>query len=209
MPVKTKLRARMLAVRKAIPSEVRDERAAGIVSRLFELPEASATGAWLLYWAFGSEVPTRRLIERALAEGRTVALPVLRNERLEPAVLSGLEVTAPSGYGPHEPLDGRPLLPGEVALVVVPGVAFDRRGHRLGRGGGHYDRFLRDLGAGPPRVALAFHEQLVDDIPHQPGDEDVDVVVTDREIVVCRDGPSHGSAPEPGGQPPPNPRPGR
>jgi 5-formyltetrahydrofolate cyclo-ligase len=177
----------MLAVRSSIGPEERARRAAAIETALFGLPQASGGGAWLLYWAFGSEVPTGALIERALADGRTVALPVLRDDRLEPRVLDRLEATAPSGYGPNEPRGGRALGPEELGLVVAPGVAFDRHGHRLGRGGGHYDRFLRGLGAGPSRVALAFHEQLVDEVPHEPLDEDVDVVVTDREVVVCRD----------------------
>jgi 5-formyltetrahydrofolate cyclo-ligase len=177
----------MLAVRAAIPAEERQRRAAAIEARLYGLPQASAAGAWLLYWAFGSEVPTRSIVERALGEGRTVALPVLREDRMDTAVLDRLEATAPSGYGPNEPLGGRSLRPEEIGLVVIPGVAFDRQGHRLGRGGGHYDRLLRDLGSGPPRLALAFHEQVVDDVPQEPLDEDVDVVVTDREVVVCRD----------------------
>lgn len=182
----------MLAVRSAIPVDERARRAAAIEAGLFGLPQARGERAWLLYWAFGSEVPTRAIVARALAEGRTVALPVLRDDRLEAAVLDRLEATAPSGYGPNEPLGGRSLDAEEIGMVVVPGVAFDRRGHRLGRGGGHYDRFLRDLGSGPPRVAIAFHEQLVDGVPHEPLDEDVDLVVTDREVVACRDAPAVG-----------------
>ena len=155
----------MLAVRSAIPVDERAPRAAAIEAGLFGLPQARGERAWLLYWAFGSEVPTRAIVARALAEGRTVALPVLRDDRLEAAVLDRLEATA-LRIRPERAawVDGRST-PEEIGLVVVPGVAFDRRGHRLGRGGGHYDRFLRDIGSGPPRVAIAFHEQLVDGIP--------------------------------------------
>ena len=74
-----------------------------------------------------------------------------------------------------------PVDPQEVDLVLVPGVAFDRQGNRLGYGGGYYDRFLQQCAA--PRVALAFATQLVDHVPTEPHDLRVHAVVTDEEVI--------------------------
>jgi len=73
------------------------------------------------------------------------------------------------------------------ALVVVPGLAFDRQGHRLGRGGGHYDRALRAT-PGALRVGVAYAFQVLESVPHGPGDEAMDVVVSEREVCRIRRG---------------------
>jgi 5-formyltetrahydrofolate cyclo-ligase len=70
-----------------------------------------------------------------------------------------------------------------IDLVIVPALAFDRAGNRLGRGGGFYDRFLARPGLGASKIGLAFDEQIVDTIPVGPNDIPVDIVVTDKEII--------------------------
>jgi 5-formyltetrahydrofolate cyclo-ligase len=84
-------------------------------------------------------------------------------------------------------VDGRDLRvmpgdldPAELDAVIVPGLAFTRDGHRLGQGGGHFDRFLPRVAPGCLRIGVAFHEQLVDEVPLEPHDVTLDVVVTDH-----------------------------
>jgi 5-formyltetrahydrofolate cyclo-ligase len=139
----------------------------------------------LLFSSFGSEIPTEGIIQRSLEQGRRVLLPVLESGEMEAAEVEAGDPLSPSAYGPKEPSNRVAVDPAKVDLVVAPGLGFDRQGHRLGFGGGHYDRYLSRLPAGTPRVGIAFHQQLVDELPHEPGDERLDAVVTDRELIVC------------------------
>ena len=87
----------------------------------------------------------------------------------------------------------------EIDLVLVPGLAFDREGYRLGYGGGHYDRFLTDLERGTTAIGVCYAAQLLDRIPHGPSDQRVHLVVTDRETVVAQ---TQGERSEPGAKAP-------
>jgi len=73
-----------------------------------------------------------------------------------------------------------------VDVVVTPGLAFDREGNRLGYGGGYYDRYLQRMGRAAARVGIAFSLQIVDRVPAEPGDQRVDVIVTDQEVLDLR-----------------------
>ncbi|HXF36758.1 MAG TPA: 5-formyltetrahydrofolate cyclo-ligase, partial [Actinomycetota bacterium] len=91
-----------------------------------------------------------------------------------------------AAYGALEPAGGEVLSPQELDAVVVPGLAFDRRGYRVGYGGGFFDRFLPRTRPDAFRVGICFHLQLVEEVPHGAGDEPVDAVVTEREVIRCR-----------------------
>jgi 5-formyltetrahydrofolate cyclo-ligase len=182
---KQELRARMRAVRREMPVEEREARSAQAVSRLFDLPEMARAGTVLVFYSFGSEISTREAAHRLLASGRRVLLPYLEDGAMHAGQpRPGAELT-PTGYGPKEPAERVAIDPAEIDVVVTPGLAFDRRGHRLGYGGGYYDRYLARLGGRPYRVGVGFREQLVEEVPAGPGDERVDAVVTDQETVTC------------------------
>jgi 5-formyltetrahydrofolate cyclo-ligase len=185
---KEALRERMLAVRTSIPDWARRSLAARIEERLFALPEAEAAGTVLLYDAFGAEVPTASMVDRFRARGAVVLLPSLRDGAMEAAEAPSDEDLVATGYGPREPRDPAPVNPGLIDLVVAPGLAFDRRGGRLGYGGGRFDRYLARLRPDARRVGIGFQAQLVDQVPVEPDDEFVDVVVTDAETVACSPG---------------------
>jgi len=149
----------------------------------------------LAYVSFRREVDTWEIMFAALGEGRTLALP-----RVEPggrlslrAVRDPLHELVPGAFGIPEPAPSSPLLePEAVDLVLVPGVAFDRRGYRLGYGGGYYDRLLADMRSpavtarrSSPAVAagLAYDFQIVDELPVGPHDQRVDLVLTERGVL--------------------------
>ena len=90
----------------------------------------------------------------------------------------------------REPADGPGVAVGELDLVIVPAVGFDRSGQRLGRGAGFYDRFLGSRDFTGVSVGIAFHEQIVDTLPTTPNDVPVHVLVTDEEVL--RFGPPSG-----------------
>jgi 5-formyltetrahydrofolate cyclo-ligase len=185
---KAAIRDRMRALRRAIPSEERARLARRAEDRLLDLEEAAPAETVLLFYSFGSEVTTRGIGERLLADGKRVLLPYLTPQGMEAAEVFPGDPLVPTAYGPREPSRRIPLDPSEVDLVIAPGLAFDRRGFRLGYGEGHYDRYLTRLRPETIRIGLAFSIQLIDRVPEEPSDQKVHLVVTDAEVVDCRDG---------------------
>lgn len=145
----------------------------------------------LCYAAFDGEVETRPVLRAALAAGKRVAVPVMRPGRrlaLQEIRCARRDLARRGRFGVPEPVlrrQGR-VQPGELNLAVVPGVAFDRRGGRLGRGKGYFDRFLARVPARVPRVGLAFSFQMVRALPSEPHDRPVCAVVTERGVADCR-----------------------
>ncbi len=154
-----------------------------VEERLFSLPAIRDAKTVLLFYSFGSEIPTRDIIRRLLDESRRVLLPFMEGSEMLAAELRAGDSVVRTSYGPKEPSDRITVEPEDVDVVIAPGLAFDRSGHRIGYGGGNYDRYLRRLGPGATRVGIGFHIQLMADVPHGPADEPVDFVVTDRETI--------------------------
>lgn len=186
---KAAIRARLLAERSGADAAVRDAWSAAIADRLGELPlwrEARVVHTYV--GAVQGEVATRGIVRRALAEGKTVACPRVRwrPRGLDSFVIGSLDELVENRRGLWEPDPARddPIESPALDLVLVPGLAFDRRGWRVGFGAGLYDRFLSGVSA--PRVALAFSLQLVDSLPVEPHDEPVDWIVTEGETIACR-----------------------
>lgn len=183
---KAELRARMRALRDAIAVPERERLARAVEERLFALPEVASARTVLLFYSFGSEVETSGMAERAHAEGKRLLLPFLDGTGMQAAEVLPGDPLIPTGYGPREPARRAAVDPAEVDLVVAPGLAFDRRGHRLGYGGGHYDRYLARLGPRALRVGVGFAVQVLDEVPSEPDDERLDLVVTEVEVIDCR-----------------------
>ena len=127
----------------------------------------------MFYAATSFEVDTRPLILECIKMGKRAALPVTDTSRkkLVPVVIDNMESLAKSSLGIMEPAreEEKILSPESLDLIVVPGIAFDKSGNRLGRGAGYYDRFLADLPANTVKVGLAFDFQMIDDVPVVPG----------------------------------------
>lgn len=186
---KAAIRERLLSERRAVEDAVRDAWSAAIVDRLEELPvwrDAAVVHTYV--GAIEGEVATRDLVRRALANGKRIVCPRVRwrPPRLESWAIRSLDDLVESRRGLWEPGPSKaePVAAGELDVVVVPGLAFDRRGWRVGFGAGLYDRFLSTVTA--PRVALAFSLQLQESLPVEPHDEPVDWIVTEGETIACR-----------------------
>jgi 5-formyltetrahydrofolate cyclo-ligase len=180
---KRAMRARMRAMRDAIPPRDRAAMSREITRLLVDLPETKAADCVFVFNSFASEVGTHTLIERLVADGRRVCVPVLVDGALEAAAYTPGQAVVPSGYGAMEPRHRSIVEAFRIDLVVVPGLAFDRRGHRLGYGGGYYDRYLRRLPPAVRRISPAFHHQVVARVPRGDGDERVHAIVTDHEVI--------------------------
>lgn len=132
-----------------------------------------------------NEVDTWGLIQRCLEEGRRIAVPVVQrnSRRLRHAEIESLDQLEPGFWGLYEPRPDHGVWVedlDEIDLVVVPGVAFDPSGRRLGMGGGFYDRFLRRVKA--PKVGLTYDCLLLDDLPVEEHDVPVEIVVTESAV---------------------------
>lgn len=148
-------------------------------------------GARIVHLYIGAvegEVATRAIVLDALGQGKRVVCPRVVSDppRLEHREIRSLDdlVQSPQGLWEPDPERSRPVTPAELDVILVPGIAFDRRGNRLGFGAGYYDRFLSGLVA--PKVGLAFSLQIADAVPHSPRDVPVDWIVTESETIVCR-----------------------
>ena len=161
--------------------------ALGLVRRL----SGDARPAVALYWPIRSEVNTRPLIEALHAQGFPVLLPAMTAVR-QPlhfrAFTPGDELEKGS-FGLSEPAPGRPE--GRPEIVFAPLAAFDRRGVRLGYGGGIYDATLQALRAGGPvkAIGLAYALQESDAIPAEPHDQRLEFIITERETIDCSQKP--------------------
>lgn len=181
---KARLRARYRRAMETIPQEELDALSRRIHALVRTIPEIATATAILTYVALPHEIQTLPLIEQWRVEGKRVFVPSFadRNSSMAWCVLTDTEELAPGSFGVMQPRDATPETPPPHAPVIVPGLAFTRTGHRLGRGGGHYDRFVathRGLSVG-----LTSDAMLAGELPVEPHDVPVDVVVTDRGIFV-------------------------
>ncbi|MDR3278691.1 MAG: 5-formyltetrahydrofolate cyclo-ligase [Oscillospiraceae bacterium] len=164
----------------ALDAEYLAESDAGIFIQIIALPEFIAAKTVLLYYSVGREPDTHRLIEHALAQGKTVALPVsLPNGVMEARVIGTLDGLSKRALGIPAPADGAALLlPEALDFIAVPAMTFDRAGYRMGRGGGYYDRYLPKTGAFT--AGLARERLVAGKIPREPHDFPVRRLVTEK-----------------------------
>lgn len=181
---KALLRARLLAARAALSSDDRREAGRLIRDELLSLPQLQMAGTVAAYYSVGAEPDTRGLVYALWKRGTYVLLPLLLPDGdLDWASYEGPDSLVPGPRGllePGEPARGV----GAVAsadLVIVPALAVDRRGYRLGRGGGSYDRALARVGAPVPTVALLHDGELLDEVPAGPHDLPVRLAARPRE----------------------------
>lgn len=181
---KRALRARMRAARRGMPLEDRHGRASQIERSVLHLLSGARTV--MVFYAFGTEVPTRGLVRALHDRGVRLLLPFVAEGGMEAAEVAPGERLGPSPYGPREPMRRVAVAPSEVDAIVVPGLAFDRRGHRVGYGGGHYDRYLTRLHPKAVSIGVAFSFQVLEEVPTGPDDVPVHVVVTEEEVIRVR-----------------------
>lgn len=179
---KQQVRARFRA-EGVLPGEA--AASAHITATLLDLPEVASADAVMGYLAIAGEPSVDAVLEALLARGVCVGVPMVDWERgsMEGGVFSGFDRLECRRHGVREPAAGTRILPiEEWRVVLVPGVAFDLRGCRLGRGGGFYDRFLARLGRQTIRVGVGFERRVLERLPIEPWDQLVDVLVTEQAV---------------------------
>lgn len=181
---KSNTRAEMRAMLEKLSDGYRREAAVAACSHLTALEAFTHANVVMLYMPLANEIDLTPAAIRCFQSGKTVCVPRVDWKRRD---MDAVEVTSfddhvmeVDEHGLRTPRAGPPLVPTLIDLVVVPGLAFDPHGNRLGRGGGFYDRFLRRLRRPAVTVGLAFDAQIIDAVPADDRDFAVDVIVTDR-----------------------------
>ncbi len=186
--MKEEIRKQVLKERNALtPAEVA-EKSARIIEKLVTTKEYRSAVNIMTYIDFRNEVQTRDLIKRAIAEGKRVSIPVadVVNRQLIPSLLVDYPGNLqPGTWGILEPKPGclRALDPSEPDLVIVPGVAYDLKGNRLGYGRGFFDRFLMLVKPGAVFVGLAFEFQIRPAVFPEAYDIPVHLLVTENRLI--------------------------
>jgi 5-formyltetrahydrofolate cyclo-ligase len=173
------LRRRQVAARTAMPDSIRNESGRLIRDHVLEMPQVTSAGTIAAYYSVGTEPDTHGLIFALWKRGSYVVLPVLLPDGdLDWASYEGPGSLAPGPRGvlqPVEPVRGI----GTVAradVVLVPALAVDVHGRRLGRGGGSYDRALARVGPQVPTIALLYDSELLPSVPAEEHDQAVRAV---------------------------------
>ncbi len=182
---KKELRKLISGLKKQCPMEERLARSEKVIANLEESPEYIEARNILCYWSLPDEVNTHGLVTRAAASGKNVFLPVVNGDDLIIRQFTGIsEMHEGESYSIPEPETGaREVAIGDIDLVIVPGVAFDREGGRMGRGKGFYDRLLS--GSNVSKTGICFDFQLVGSVPKEPHDILMDKVISETFSGKC------------------------
>lgn len=180
MLTKKDLRSKILLKLKIQKEENRDRKSQVIKNKLFRTKVFKKAKNVMFYIALKGEVNTEEMIKEAKKQGKTVTVPVCCRDSftLRPCILDDHAKLKLGPYGVHEPVEEKCVRLPDLDLVVVPGLAFDKKGNRLGRGKGYYDRFLAKLPQRTPTIGLAFDLQILPSVPTTEHDFSVTKVVS-------------------------------
>lgn len=176
---KQTVRRRVREKKRAMSLSAIETASAYLTEHFLRLPQYRSADVLYGYISCNQEVRTRMILQQALLDGKQVAVPRVRDGVMEFCYIRDLDGLVPGYGGIPEPTAGE-IATEKTALVLMPGLAFDRFGHRIGYGGGFYDRFLT---AEPehPTVALCYGFQMFPHLDTEPTDIPVDLVICSEE----------------------------
>ena len=178
----------MLFLRNGKPGAQLDQLSSRVSQRLFNLQEFKGARTISIYLHIGSEVRTREILARCIAQSKRVMIPVTdtTNRRLIFSELAAPEKELEIGhFGIPEPKTEflRPVPLEEAQIALVPGIAWDLRGYRIGYGGGYYDRSINSLHNHVLLIGLGYEFQILSDIPKTRYDRPVNKIVTEQRVI--------------------------
>ena len=185
------LRSRCNEKYAALTDEYMAEANTAMAAKIFDLPEYVSASTVFCYMSMPREAGTDEIIERALADGKRVCIPLC----VDKCIMEAREYKAGDGlaegaYGIREPLESAPLVePQEIDFAVIPCVTCDREGNRLGHGAGYYDRFMSE--GTFTRAALCYDKILATNVPVIDTDIPMNMVVTESEVYVRDEDPKN------------------
>ncbi len=173
---------------KALSNKKISEKAISVEERLFELANFMESNIVLLYMNRNGEINMRNIIERCLNQNKIVALPSFDTEKHETVLMKIDDLDNDLTNGLGDSLEPNPIkckqMPIDcIDIVLVPGLAFDEKGGRIGSGEGNYDRLIPQLPATTRKVALAFERQVIPQVPMESHDKHVDIIISEDRII--------------------------
>lgn len=173
---KQELRRVIREKKRAMTQEEILTASALLAEQFYQTPQYKNAKTIYGYLPYNQEVRTVPMLRQALLDGKKVAVPKVYGDEMRFIYMEDLEKTATGYAGIPEPIADEPVAHDPTALVLMPGLAFDRTGNRMGYGGGFYDKFLADE-PDHPTVALCYEFQLLPSVPREEYDVPVDVVL--------------------------------
>ena len=187
---KTAIRKTIIRKREALSDAKRDEKSLTVTQRVFELDEFKQSKAVLCFLSLPHEVQTDSIIWESFRLGKEVFVPLVNDRQgvLQVARIPSLDVEfVVRKYGVREPApEVREIVsPSFVDFVIVPGLAFDVYGNRIGYGSGYYDKLLNELSRDIVSIGVGYDFQILDLIPHSDTDKSVQFVITETKTLRC------------------------
>jgi 5-formyltetrahydrofolate cyclo-ligase len=191
MKDKKQFRSEIMQTLATMSAEASAKASQAACKQLIGQREFADAGTVMIFLPMPGEIDARRVAQDAWAAGKRVAVPKVAagaQGLMEAIEIHSLEAAdlAVNRWGIHEPTSNRPLGTNELDLIVVPGLAYDQYGNRLGRGGGYYDRFIKRAPDGIRLCGLAFARQLLDELPTNPYDQPVHMLATETDFLRFR-----------------------
>ena len=189
--IKDELRAKMREMRRSLTADEVKEKSAAIARSLLGIAAVKDARTVCVYISAFKEPDTRGIIGALLSAGKRVAVPVTdeASVTLSLSYIDNAAELARGAYGIYEPTVIKRADENDMDVIITPGLAFDKRGGRMGFGKGYYDRLFEKTNA--LRIALCYDFQLFEKIPTEPHDAPMDIIVTEKRILVIQSGSQH------------------
>jgi len=182
--MKNLLRESILEKRNSLSEQEVKSKSEIIKNSIFSMREFKDSKVVMFYVSFNSEVDTHEMIKEALKSKR-IAVPKVVEKEMQPSLLIDFDQMIPFGkFDILEPIELLKIELKNISLIIIPGIAFDRKGHRIGYGYGYYDKFLRKIPKAV-KIGIAFDFQIADKIPNEAHDVPLDIIVTEKEVIEC------------------------
>ncbi|MEM2935073.1 MAG: 5-formyltetrahydrofolate cyclo-ligase [Candidatus Thermoplasmatota archaeon] len=179
--MKERIRKELLEKRNSLSTYEILEKSNIILNKLYELEEFLKANRIASYISFGSEVYTHGLIKE-YSKKKELFVPFIKNREIFLARINSWEELESGAYGILQPKNPR-IENGNIDLIIVPGIAFDENGNRIGYGKGYFDRLLKKFFS--KKIALAFDFQVLESIPNHTYDVKMDMIITEKRIIKC------------------------
>jgi 5-formyltetrahydrofolate cyclo-ligase len=183
---KVYIRKSVIEKRDSITIDIKKEWDERILKKLIDNKSYEDSLVLFTFVSFGSEVDTHKIISYALNDGKIVYVPKIKSKDkgIEIFRINTLSDLKPGYFNILEPLENCPV--GnikDIDLILMPGIAFDRNGGRIGYGAGFYDRFLTNINSDVPKLALAYQFQVLDEVPITEFDVKIDGIISNKELI--------------------------
>jgi len=182
--MKNQLKESVLEKRNSLSKEEIIDISNQIQKNLFNLECYKKSKTVMFFVSFNSEVNTHDMIREAL-KNKTVIVPKVEHHEIEPSVIIDFNNLVTAKFGILEPIELMKIAYKNIDLVLVPGIVFDKEGHRIGYGFGYYDKFLKKVPKAI-KLGLTFDFQVIDKIPREMHDVPVDMIVTEKRVLGCK-----------------------